>query len=268
MSELQNDDGAAPEGAVIEDQNDGADLATASAESHEQPTQADEEAKKQAATQEIINKKTFEAKQAQRDAQAANDKLKVFEREKAEREAAAVATIPDLPDPYDDDFASKMADRDAALLAKASHNSTIAVQEQQAQFQQQQVAQQQQEQLQKSVIDYTTKATALGITQVELQAAGAAVGNYGLSNDLTMHILADKDGPLITKYLAANPQEGFELASMSPFAVGAYLDTVRTKAEALKPKSSSTPDPADNLQGNGIDPELGRYPNLKGTVFS
>jgi hypothetical protein len=83
-----------------------------------------------------------------------------------------------------------------------------------------------------------------------------------------MHILGDSDGPLITKHLAANPQDGYDLASMSPYSVGQFLDGIKTKASALKPKTSNAPSPATNLQGNGVDPELGKYKNLKGTKFS
>lgn len=269
MSELQNDD-VQPEveAAPIADQDTGADLATASEGSHEDTTQVDEAAKKQAAIDKIIGEQTFKAKQAQRNEQAANDKLKVFEKEKAEREAAAVAIIPDVPDPYGDDFDGKMATRDAALLAQANHNSNQAAIQQQAQHQQQQAIQQQQERVQKSAIAYDARATELGISKDELQAAGGAVLNYGLSEELAMHILSDPEGPLIIKHLAANPQEGFDLASMSPYEAEHHLSTVRAKVEALKPKTSSTPDPVDNLQGNGIDPNAGKYPNIKGTVYS
>ena len=114
---------------------------------------------------------------------------------------------------------------------------------------------------------YSNKALELGIKQDELQAAGNAVAGYGLSDDLVMHILADSDGPLITKHLAANPQDGYQLATMSPYTVGQFLDGIKTKASALKPKTSSTPAPATNLQGNGVDPEAGKYTHIKGAKF-
>ncbi len=257
MSELQNDDGAVTEAAEVEDHIviDGADLAPASDDQHEPIDQVDEEAEKQKATQDIINKKTFEAKQAQRDLQSANDRLKALEEKELARKEALVAEIPAIPDQYDDDFEQKMADRDAAILAQADLKSTKAATLRQQELQQQEVQQQQQEQLQKSAAAYDSRSTELGITPEELRAAGTAVMQYGLSDELTMHILADSDGPLITKHLAANPQEGFDLASMSPYAVGAYLDTVRAKAQASMPKPSSAPDPSPVLSGNGVAPK-------------
>ena len=82
-----------------------------------------------------------------------------------------------------------------------------------------------------------------------------------------MHILADTDGPLITKHLAANPQDGYKLASMSPYEVGTFLGDVKKKAGALKPRISSAPNPATNLQGNGVDPEASKYKYLDGATF-
>ena len=271
MSEvLQNDEPIAvyDDSEVIEDQDTGAELATASDDQHEPIDQADEDSKKQQATQDIINKKTFEAKQAQRDLQAANDRLKTLESQEYARKAALVANIPPYPDQYDDDFERKLADRDAAILAQAEHNSTQAANQRQQEFEKQQQVQKRNEQIQKAAVAYDSRATALGISPDELRAAGGAVMQYGLSEDLTVHILSDPDGPLITKHLAANPHEGFELATMSPYAVGAYLDNVKARAGKLKPKLSSAPDPADTLRGNGVDPDLGKYPGLKGTVYT
>jgi hypothetical protein len=269
MSELQNGDSVVEtNNPVIEDRSDGADLATASDDQHESTDQVDEEAKKQKATQDIINTKTFEAKQAQRDLQSATDKLKAFEDAEMQRKEALVVNIPPPPDQYDDDFDKKMADRDAAILAKADFNSTKRASQQQQEQLRQQAAQQQDQKIQASIVSYDARATELGIVPAELQAAGSAVMQYGLSEDLAIHILDDPDGPLITKHLAANPQEGFELASMSPYAVGAYLDKIKVKAAGLKPKQSGAPSPADSLSGNGVDPNMGKYRNIDGAQFT
>jgi hypothetical protein len=264
MSELQNEEA---EQADIEDLSQGADLAPDSGEQHEQEAQVDEEAKKQEATQKIINEKTFKAKQAERDLQAANDKLKALEDAEKDRQAKLYSSIPPKPDPYDDNFDQLMTERDAAIAAKARFDSNQEVLQQQQNLHQQQQERQAQEQLQRDANAYTARAVELGIKENELQAAGDIVGNFGMSEGLIRHIIADKDGPLITKHLAANPHEGIELATMSPFAVGAYLDTVREKAAGLKPKLTNAPDPAENLQGNSVDPNHGKYGNIKGAQF-
>jgi len=208
----------------------------------------------------------FLDKKEERDLATANEELNKFRSEAIDRQAAAVKDIPPMPDPFDDDYAEKVRKRDEAIVAQANHNTTVNNNLQQEQFNQQQQAQVKQEAFQKSAISYTSKAGELGIKQEELQAAGAKVASYGLSDDLVMHILADSDGPLITKHLAANPQDGFELAGLSPFAVGQFLDGIKKKASALKPKTSNTVEPVETLQGNSVVPSDG-YKNLGGAKF-
>tara|TARA_R110002096_G_scaffold315227_2_gene509439 strand:+ start:1726 stop:2529 length:804 start_codon:yes stop_codon:yes gene_type:complete len=257
MSELQNDEGAVTEAPEVEDHIviDGADLATASDEQHEPIAQVDEEAAKSKAIQDRFDKQTFKTKQAERDLQSANDKLKALEDKESQRKEAQFANLPEFPSEYDDNFEQKKADYFTAYDAQKDHEHEVAATKRDTATQQQQVQQQQLEQLHSTQTAYDARSTELGISPEELGAAGAAVMKYGLSNELTMHILSDKDGPLITKHLAANPQEGFEIASMSPYAVGAYLDTVRVKAQASMPKPSNAPDPAPMLNGNGVAPK-------------
>ena len=268
MSELQSDsiESEVIETEVIEDQNNGADLAPASESEHEAKPEVDEEAAKQAAIQKTINKKHFETQQAKRDLEAANSRIAEFESRQREEMAAKVGTIPNMPDAFDDDFDEKVKQRDEALIAQANFNQQNQSYQAQQQFQQQQAAQAKQAKVQESMTNYSQKATELGIKQEELQAAGNTVAQYGLSDDLVMHILADSDGPLITKHLAANPQEGFQLAQMSPFMVGNFLDGIRQKASTLKPKTSNTPKPSDNLHGRGHKPTDG-YQNIGGAKF-
>lgn len=216
---------------------------------------------------EAFNKQYGEKKQLERDLAAQAARVAQFEQAERERQAAQVGEIPPMPDAFDDDFDVKIKARDEAIMAQASFNAQNQSYQQQQQFQQQQEAQAKQQKIQESMASYSQKANEFGIKQDELQAAGNTVANYGLSDDLVMHILGDSDGPLITKHLAANPQDGYQLASMSPFAVGQFLDGIKTKASALKPKTSSAPSPATNLQGNGVDPEAGKYKYLDGATF-
>jgi hypothetical protein len=215
---------------------------------------------------EAFNKQYGEKKQLERDLAAQAAKVAQFEHAERERQAAQVGDIPALPDPFDDDYEVKVKARDEALIAQTNYNAQNQNYLQQQQFDQQQAAQAKQVKIQESMTSYSQKATELGIKQEELQAAANTVANYGLTDDLVMHILADPDGPLITKHLAANARDGYELASMSPFAVGKFLDDIKSKAGALKPKKTSTSSPATNLQGNGAIPGDG-YNNIKGAKF-
>ena len=268
MSELQSEsiESEVNEAEVFEDQETGAELATASESEHEQTPEV-EEAAKQAAIQKTINKKHFETQQAKRDLEAANSRIAEFESRQREEMAARVGNIPVMPDAFDDDFDEKVKQRDEALIAQANFNSQNQSYQAQQQFQQQEAAQAKNAQIQASMSNYSQKATELGIKQEELQAAGNTVAQYGLSDDLVIHILGDSDGPLITKHLAANPTDGFELAQMSPFMVGNFLDGIKRKASALKPKTSNAPKPSDNLRGKGATPSDGKYRNINGAKF-
>jgi len=216
---------------------------------------------------EAFNKQYGEKKQLERDLKLEREKLAAFEQAEREKLKAQAGNIPPMPDAFDDDYEAKVKVRDEAIIANANYNAQNQAYLAQQQFTQQQAAQAKQEQINKSMQDYTSKAVELGIKQEELQAAGNAVAGYGLSDDLVMHILADSDGPLITKHLAANPQEGYQLASMSPYQVGSFLDGIKSKASALKPKKTNAPAPAERLTGNGADPEAGKYKNLRGTKY-
>tara|TARA_R110000851_G_scaffold129263_1_gene261922 strand:+ start:218 stop:1033 length:816 start_codon:yes stop_codon:yes gene_type:complete len=216
---------------------------------------------------DAFNKQYGEKKQLERELEAQKARVAEFENKQREEMAANVGNIPALPDAFDDDYEQKIQARDEAIRAQAQFNYSQQSHQQAQQAVQQQAAQAREQDVHVSMESYTRKATELGIKQEELQAAGNKVGSYGLSEDLVMHILKDTDGPLITKHLAANPQDGYELASMSPFAVGQFLDGIKQKASALKPKTSNAPKPATNLQGNGVDPEAGKYRNLKGTRY-
>ena len=268
MSELQNEEVESEviETTEIEDQEDsGSDLATDNEAEHEEKPQAVDE--KQEAINKAINKKHFEAQQAKRELEAANARIKEFEDRQREQMAAQVGKIPPLPDAFDDDYDAKMQQREQALIAQANYKAQQEIYHQQQQYTKQQAEAQQQAEFSKKVQAYSKRATDLGIKQDELQAAANVVGNLGLSDDLVKHIIADSDGPLIVKHLAANQMDGLELAQMSPYEVGRKLDQIRTKAGALKPKTSKAPNPSAYIGGNGVDKDSGRYQHIKGAKF-
>ena len=93
------------------------------------------------------------------------------------------------------------------------------------------------------------------------------LNNGGMTGDIGNAIMQDPDGYFIAKHLAANPQEAHELNTMNPILAGAKFAELKLKASALKPKTSSTPAPATNLSGNGVDPESGKYSHIKGAKF-
>lgn len=271
MSEELQNDAVEPEfnDLHIEDQSSaGVELAPTSEGGHEQNTQVDEGAVKQEAINKAINRKHFETQQAKRELEAANVRIQEFENKQREQMAAQVGNIPAMPDAFDDDYEAKMTERDAAIVRQAEFNHAQNAYNNQQVAAQQQAQTAQAQELQVTFTKYQERTKELGIDPNELKAAGDAIMNYGISDGLTMHIVADSDGPLITKYLAANPSELALLSGMNDFQAAIHIETVKTKAAALKPKTSSAPAPAQNLRGNGVDPNSGKYQNIKGATFS
>ena len=264
---LQNDDYVEEVSETVEINDSNPDSGTGEQVQAESTEQVDEVAAAKQKANEAFNKQYGEKKQLERDLEQQKQRIAQFEQAERDNLAAQVGTVPDMPDAFDDDYDAKLRVRDEAIRANERYNAQNQMHQQQQQHTQQQAAQARQQEVNDSMIAYSNKAVDFGINQNELQAAGNAVAGYGLSEDLIFHILKDSDGPLITKHLAANPQDGYQLATMSPYEVGSFLGDVKKRASALKPKKSSAPNPATNLQGNGADPDAGKYKYSDGATF-
>jgi len=250
-------------------QQAGAELATDTEGQQEKTAQVDEAAAKAAAaTQKVINEKHFQTKQAERERDDALAQIATFEQEKRDAEAARAGDIPPIPEEFDDNFKEKMVERDAAIARQATFQASQANYNQQLENQQALAQQQAQAERQQKVVSYNAKAVEFGINEAELRAAENAVMSYGLSDDTSAHIMADSDGPLIVKHLAANPADTMTLVNMSPFQQGAFLDHIKAKASALKPKQTQTPNPPEILTGGGAQVDVDKYPNSAGATFS
>ena len=251
--------------------DNGADLATASDGNHEQTPEVDEEAKKQAAIDKVIGEKTFKAKQAEREAAEYKRKLDEYEAKQREQEAQQIGNIPPMPtDEFDDNY---QRDLQAHIDAKVRHGQWEANQavytQQQEQIQQQQQAQQVQE-LQQKVVSYGESAKKLGVDSKELEVAANQLDQYGVNlntaPNLVSSLLADPEGPLIVKHLAANPVDAMQLTSMNPYEQAVFIErNVRGKLDAIKPKTSSAPKPAKDITGSGISDD--KYQHIKGAKF-
>lgn len=240
-------------------QEDGSLTAGDSGESHEEKVTFTEAQQK--VVNDIAAKKAFEAREAKRRAEEAERRIAELEAKLPQEQAPSV---PDLPDPYDDDYQQRMAERDEALRLKAQYDANQLVKQQQLQQQQQAAQRQEQEELNKSVMDYSERAKTLGISDSELQAAGNLVAQYGINDQITRHILKDENGPIITKYLSQNPQAMDVMNTMPPIEAAIYLEThLKPEAIKLKPRTTSAPEPVESLHGAGAP--VSRGP--KGATF-
>lgn len=171
--------------------------------------------------------------------------------------------VPAMPDPYDDDYARRVAERDKAIADAAAWDAKQAVSEQQRIEREQQRQFQAQQGFLNTVQEYAKRATTLGVTQQELAESGNAVKEYGISDDVAMHILADDKGPLITKYLARNPVELDNIAQMSPMRAAAYIESVVKPKIAVPNRTTNAPAPPETLGRRGAPRDDGGLPGVK-----
>ena len=239
--------------------DDASPTASDSEDNHEQKIEFTPEQQK--VVNDIAAKKAYEAREAKRRAEEAEKRIAELEA-KLPREQEPV--VPELPDPYDDDYEAKIAQRDEALRLKAQYDAQALIREQEAQRQAQERQRQEQEELYKAVESYTDRAKKLGISESELQAAGNLVSQYGINDQITQHILGDEQGPIITKYLSQNPTAMDTINSLPPIKAAIYIETqLKPEAMKLKPQTTTAPEPVETLAGAGISEKRGP----KGATF-
>ncbi len=252
MSELQAE-AAEPvqaETATNEQPVEASDSAPDSGENHEQKiTFSDEQ---QRIVDDIAAKKTFKIREAEREAEKLRQQL---EEARSQLPQETRPDVPPIPDAFEDDYEAKVLARDKQVLAAAQFDANEQARQSQAQQIQLQEQQQQQRELAEKAQAYSANATKKGINSAELQAAGAAVANYGIREDVTMEMLSDVDGPAITVYLSANPQAIDALNSASPISLGAVYADIKSKASGIGARLPTTPDPVDTLSGSGVPPK-------------
>ena len=217
----------------------------------------------QAVFDQAINKKTAKAREAERRAEEAERRAEEAQRQLAQFNAPVHRDVPPYPDPYDQDFQTKVQQRDAVLAHNARVDWEMQQRQQQDQQLQQAKAQREQAALQESVATYTQQAAKLGITTDRLAQAGASVAQFGIHNDLVTHILGDDHGPAITVYLADHPLELEQIASMSPLQAAAYIE--REVKPKTRKKVDPPPAPVPTLKGSGV-PEKDR--GVAGSTYS
>lgn len=234
--------------------------ASDSGENHEEKVEFNEAQQK--VVNDIAAKKAFEVREGKR---ANEDLQRQLSELQAKMPVEQAPNIPEMPDQYDEDFDTKMAQRDEALKASERFDARTDFQQQQVQFQEQQRQQVQLEEQNKLVGEYSDRAQKLGVTDTELKVAGNIVAQYGINDQVTAHILNDDNGPLITKYLSQNPQAMDIIRNSPPISAALYIESqIKPQAIKLKPQTTNAPEPVDTLQGSGVSPSQGGPP---GTIY-
>ena len=210
----------------------------------------------------IIAKKTAKTREAEQRARDLEQRLKEVEAKIPQEKRP---DVPDMPDAYDENFSQRMAAREQAIRQAAEFDAKQQYALQQQEQLRQQQLQAEQQRINGLVGTYSNNATKLGITEQELANAGAVVQSYGLNEQIAEVILQDDKGPLITKYLAANPLAAEELVNTPLYYQGSKLDAIKQQASKLQAKTSSAPPPVDPIRGNGVPDQVPAI--LKGARF-
>jgi len=221
---------------------------------HEKQVEFTEEQQK--VFNDAVGKKVFKLREKEREAETLRRRLEELE---AKIPQQGRPVVPESPDPFalsDVEYRQKLVQRDQAIREAAAweaQQQALQWQRQQAQFEQQQ---RQQERQQAEVMAYADRAKKLGVAAAELQEAGTLVAGYGIDPALVEMILADDHGPLLTKYLAKNQLELERLVQMPVTMAAVRLATdLKSKAVAMKPKVTKTPDPLNQPRNSGVSPK-------------
>ena len=197
-----------------------------------------------------INRKHFQFKEAERRADALAEENA---RLKAQVPGAVRPEIPALPDPYDENYAELIAQRDQAVQDAAKYDAEAAAEVAQQERAAAVTVKEQNDALVKSVSTYTERAEKLSVSEAELEVAATTIDAYGINGALVQHILADEQGPLITLHLAKNPAELAALQDMSLLDAAVYISTA-LKTKVMAGREGGAPPPADTLTGGGAPP--------------
>ena len=195
-----------------------------------------------------INKKHRELMEERRQREAAEARIQELE---AKQQQTQRPEIPPLPDPYDEDFDAQMHARDRKILEVARYDAQQAALNEQHQQQQLQRQQQEKQQLETLATTYAQRAAKLKISPAALKDAGETVAAIGIDQQIVEHILQDERGPLITKYLADNPDELERMQTMTPVRAAVYLETTVKGKINGGVRRVNVPEPPETLSGGG-----------------
>ena len=166
--------------------------------------------------------------------------------------------VPDLPDPFDDDYADKIRAREEAIAQTAIWNAQQGIKEEQARREAEADAQRQRQEENEKVKTYSERAEKIGIAPEKLQAAARQVNAVGIGDDIARFILSYEQGPAITVYLSENPLEHEKINELDPISAGIYInEVIKNKAMASREKTTTPPAPVDTPSGIGAQPGTG-----------
>ena len=200
----------------------------------------------------VIAQKAFESREHKREAESLRQELAAIKEKEAILKEPMILPVPDQ---YDDNYAEQMEARDKSIQDKAQYDASQRVRAEHAEYQRQQQNQEQINQVNERGNKYKENSIKLGVDQAQLGEAANIVANYGIRQDVAMELLSEEQGPLITMYLAQNPQALDAINTANAISLGNVWSDIKTKASSLQTKTTSTPDPVETQKGSGVGPK-------------
>jgi len=163
--------------------------------------------------------------------------------------------VPDLPDPFEENFEQKMQERDNRLRELARWEA-----EQQA------AARYELDNINRQAQSFVQRGEKMGLSQDDIQRAGQFVAQaVGNRVPILQKMLKDEMGPAITTYLERNPEHLQKMLEGDDYDAIDYLaQTVRPRAvKSSKRKTAPPPPPSATEKGGGMREERG----LKGATY-
>lgn len=208
--------------------------------------------------QKQMNKKHFQYKEEERKRIALEKELDDLRAKSEPKPLTGPVDVPPIPDQFDDDYESKIAERDAAIAANADFN----VQERmRSEAEQKQIRQQQDaevERVQQLNDTFEANITASGVNADKALEAANSLAQYGIDAEAAQFILTDEDGPLIAMLFENDLRSLDEFLSKPLMERGKAVADLKAKAQIFKPKTTNAPGPA--LSVDGLTPQQSAGP--------
>jgi hypothetical protein len=211
--------------------------------------------------QKAINKQHYKFQEERRRAEAEKARADALEQKLRQQQPMRRPVVPPMPDAFDSEFEQKMKFREKAIGDQKAFDIQMEMQQRMQQQRQQDMATKQQQKVQESVQKFQERATALKIDPQQMIEHENVVGTYIQDPQIANFLLADKQGPLLVKYLAENPMELMEISALDTVnAVAKIARDVLPKVTSAPSSISRTPAPSKEVSGRGAadtkDPAL------------
>lgn len=207
--------------------------------------------------QVIVNRLTAEGRENVRtERQKTADVQRQLEEARALVPKETRPNVSNAGDIYDDNFEANQQARETQIREQAEFDTRQQVGAEQAH--QAQVVEQNRQQavFNDSITKFNGTAESFGIDSGTLQQMDGAIASHGgLRHDVGSRVLADDKGMLIYRHFSQNPDDIYTINRMSEGDAAVFVNEIKVKAVALNAKrTSSAPDPAQNLSGSGLSP--------------